>query len=183
VGEQVFLKLQPYAQGLVANRTYPKIAFKYYGPYTILEKIGAVAYKLQLPVGSMVHPVFHVSQLKEFHPDYTPAYSPLADIPTLDVAEVLPEKILDRRLVKRGNVAITQVLVQWTGLPETLATWEDFHVLPSRFPVVAVWGQPASSAGGHWHVGTNRVTIERSRETIGPSEDKAQRRPTCERST
>jgi hypothetical protein len=79
-----------------------------------------------------------VSQLKEFHQDYTPEYSPLADIPTLDVAEVLPEKILDRRLVKRGNVVVTQVHVQWTSLPETLATWEDFHVLPNRFLVAAV---------------------------------------------
>jgi hypothetical protein len=43
VGAQVLLKLQPYAQTSVANRTYPKIAYKYFGPYKILEKIGQVA--------------------------------------------------------------------------------------------------------------------------------------------
>jgi hypothetical protein len=37
VGAQVLLKLQPYAQTSVANRTYPKIAYKYFGPYKILE--------------------------------------------------------------------------------------------------------------------------------------------------
>jgi hypothetical protein len=69
-----------------------------------------------------VHPVFHVSQLKSFTADYSPVHSQLPDTPTLDVLNVTHERILDRRLVKKGNIAIMQVLVQWTGLSESSST-------------------------------------------------------------
>jgi hypothetical protein len=106
VGEQVLLKLQPYVQSSVANRPYPKPAFKYYGPYEVLEKIGKVAYKLKLPEGSLIHPVFHISQLKAFTPAYTPVFSELPMVSDITASTTEPEAILGRRLVKKGNHAI-----------------------------------------------------------------------------
>jgi hypothetical protein len=77
IGGLVLLKLQPYAQSTVVNRPCPKVVIKYFGPYKIVAKIGAAAYKLELPENCQVHPVFHVSQLKPYTTDYTPTFIPL----------------------------------------------------------------------------------------------------------
>lgn len=144
VAELVLLKLQPYTQSSLVNRPFPKLAFKYFGPYKVLERIGRAAYKLELPADCLIHPVFHVSQLKSFTPDHTPVFSELSHVPDLTRQDLLPEGILERRLVKKGGKAIPQVWVKWTSLPPGSATWEDWNVITRRFPGVLTGG-PASS--------------------------------------
>lgn len=147
VGELVLLKLQPYAQHSVVNRSYPKLSFKFFGPYKVLERIGEVAYRLELPKEAKVHPVFHVSQLKQFTPKYTPVYSELPVEVDMSDTSLKPMKVLECRLVKKGNHATPQVLVQGSNLPDHATTWEDWYVLAKRFPEILAWGQ-ASSEGG-----------------------------------
>ncbi|MCH86216.1 gypsy/Ty-3 retroelement polyprotein, partial [Trifolium medium] len=55
VGEWVFVKLRAQRQNSVVTRIHAKLAAIYYGPYPIVERIGAVAYRLKLPEGSRVH--------------------------------------------------------------------------------------------------------------------------------
>ena len=91
----------------------------------MLEKIGTVAYKLELPPTSRVHPIFHVSQLK-LHIGPLLAYFELLMVDGDSVIAKEPISILDRRIVKKQGRAHTEVLVQWrNSFPEDV-TWESY---------------------------------------------------------
>ena len=95
----------------MVNRPCCKLAYKFYGPYEILSKVGNVAYRLKLPDAALIHPVFHVSQLKEHIPDHTPVFSTLPATVDLSLSGAVPERILDRKLVKKGDTPHLQVLL------------------------------------------------------------------------
>lgn len=46
IGDWIYLNVQPYRQVTLAIRSNLKLSSKYYGPYQVIEKVGAVAYKL-----------------------------------------------------------------------------------------------------------------------------------------
>jgi hypothetical protein len=120
VGDMVFLKLQPYVQSSLAPRTNQKLAYKFVGPFKVLDHIGAVAYNLQLPKSSSIHPIFHVSLLKVAPPAHSQVSPSLPD-------SADHNQVLDRVLQKR-------LLVKWSNMSEELATWENLDDLKRRFP-------------------------------------------------
>lgn len=133
MGDWVYLKLQPYRQITIRQGVHHKLSAKFYGPFQVLERIGAVAYKLQLPASARVHPVFHVSQLKKCKSKEVS----MGTFPTCTaegLLELEPVKILDRRMQKRGNSATVYVLVQWANRSADDATWEWVEDLQRRFP-------------------------------------------------
>ena len=130
----VFLQLQPYRQQSVAIRRSLKLSAKYFGPFQISAKVGAVAYKLKLPEGARIHPVFHVSLLKK---KIGLSQSVDSNLPELDVADqclLRPEKVLQRRAIMRAAKPVVQYLVKWNNLPESESSWEDRSFIDSQFP-------------------------------------------------
>lgn len=143
-GDWVFLKLQPYVQTSLAPRSNNELCFKYFGPYQIIAKVGQVVYKLKLPDHCQLHPVFHVSLLKK---------APSAPLETSDApppsdnSYQVPLAILDRRFRRRNDKMVSQILIHWSSLPVSLATWEDEEALRQDFPTTPTWGQAVSQGG------------------------------------
>ena len=145
-GTWVYVRLQPYRQVSVSLRRNAKLAPRYYGPFRILQRIGQVAYKLELPSNSRIHPVFHVSLLKEKLGTKVFA-QPQLTITMGDQDELLvrPQAVLDQR-TRRNRI---EVLVHWQGLPTSDATWEDLTAMKLQFPQYTLEDKDLLKRGGN----------------------------------
>ncbi|GJZ09114.1 transposon ty3-G gag-pol polyprotein [Tanacetum coccineum] len=134
-GDWVFLKLQPHRQVSLRQGKLNKFSSKFFGPFKIIQRIGQVAYKLDLPSNSQIHNVFHVSKLRKCrHSSHDQASGTLPPCDLSGVFLVEPLAILDRRMAKKGNGMEIYVLVQWTNGTVEDATWESVIELQSKFP-------------------------------------------------
>jgi len=143
VGDWVFLKLQPYVQSSVVARSNNKLSFKFFGPFRIPKRVGAVAYLLDLPTTATVHPVFHVSLLKSSPGSQTVSSS----LPSELVAFQVHERFLQWRWTP-GDQPVHQVLIKWSHMPASLSTWEAVEELRRQFPRASTWGHTSSQEGG-----------------------------------
>lgn len=161
VGDQVLLRLQPYRQGSVASRGNEKLAPRFYGPFTVGERIGPVTYKLILPTSARIHPVFYISALKPFKGDIACS----ADLPVLATVDCpeSPQTVLDSRS-KNGK---KEFLIHWTGLSPADASWLDEASLQSRFPEFMFEDDHVSPAGSNVTKAGPAANIEYQRFTHG----------------
>lgn len=108
-----------------------------------------MAYRLALPPTAKIHPVFHVSQLRKV---LGHASTVLQLPPTMTdslVMECQPEHVLGIRNMKAGSSSDSEVLIKWTGLPESEATWEQFCNIADRFPDFHLEDKVALLGGGN----------------------------------
>ena len=135
VGDHVFLKVMP-KRGMVRFGKRGKLSPRFIGPFEILERVGTVAYLLDLPpIMSGVHEVFHVSMLRRYTPD--PAH--VVDwgeigVDTDGTFEEGPVCILDSRdqVLRRKIVRLVRVLWQHRGVEES--TWEHEDTMRATYP-------------------------------------------------
>ncbi|GMI89660.1 hypothetical protein HRI_002635300 [Hibiscus trionum] len=73
----VFVRLQPYRHLSLRLHRHQKLSPRFFGPYKVTRRIGPVAYKLELPASTRIHPIFHVSQLKPCHVQLVLQFTPL----------------------------------------------------------------------------------------------------------
>ena len=125
VEDRVFLKLSPW-KGVVRFEKQGKLNPRYIGPFEIVERIGPVAYRLDLPEElSQVYNVFHISMLRKYIPDP----SQVLETPEIELRDDLsyeeqPMLILGREEKELRNKTISLVKVLWRNHLVEEATWE-----------------------------------------------------------
>ena len=129
VGDWVLLRMLHRHTQSLAPGGRGKLGPKYAGPFQVIERVGEVAYRLCLPEGARIHDVFHVGVLKPFRgtpPTSEPVLPPLRHGRPLQ----RPERIL-RSELRRG---VWHVLVEWSGMPASKATWEPVPAFREAHP-------------------------------------------------
>ena len=98
-----------------------KISPRYCGLFEVLERIGAIAYRLALPTSTRAHNVFHVSFLKKYvhDPNHVINWDVIQVEPKGEF-QIKPMSILDKKVTMLRNRSIRHVKVQWEhyGLEE-----------------------------------------------------------------
>ena len=95
----------------------------------MIQRVGEVAYQLELPMGSKIHNVFHVSCLNKV---ILQCISFSYTLPPLDdegQLVLIQNKILRTRERRLRSRTIKEYLVQWKDFPSDEATWEDNKLL------------------------------------------------------
>ncbi|KAL9441424.1 hypothetical protein AB3S75_020001 [Citrus x aurantiifolia] len=134
VGDQVLVKLQPYRQISVANRLSNKLAKRYYGPFRVMERIGSVAYRLDLPPDSKIHLVFHISLLKPFHGQDASQVHSLPSESYNNQPMYVPIAICAQHQVLVHGIPQHQILVQWQDCAPENTTWEALSEFTKQYP-------------------------------------------------
>lgn len=111
IRDWVYLCLQPYRQKTVAMRKNMKLSPRFFGPFKILQLIGSMAYLLDLPTEARIHPVFHISCLKQKVGQHINPFSTLPLVDANGENQPKPEQIVERQVVKKHGPSFTEVLV------------------------------------------------------------------------
>ncbi|GKF90955.1 hypothetical protein Tco_0274656, partial [Tanacetum coccineum] len=125
VGDCVMLKVSP-RKGVIRFRKQGKLNPRYIEPIKILERIGPVAYKLELPEElSNVHSTFHISNLKKCLSDES-FVIPMKELRLDDRLNFVeePVEIMDREVKQLKQSRIPKVKVRWNSKRGTEFTWE-----------------------------------------------------------
>jgi transposase InsO family protein len=134
IGDWVYLRLQPYRHKTLAARKNIKLSPRFFGPFQVLQKIGSVAYKLDLPAAARLHPVFHGSCLK---PKLGQQVIPIPTLTPVDAQGEIqpkPELVVESRTTQHRGRPVTKLRVHWKGTTSEEDTWEKAWKLRAQFP-------------------------------------------------
>ena len=116
------------------NQPSKKFRSRFIGPYKIIEKISSQAFKLDLPSNMKVHPVFHISLLKESNslsseteiPDNIPSSNVMIyGDDTFFIQSIVDHKIAPHPSTYAKGPALL-FKVKWEGYDSSEDSWEPY---------------------------------------------------------
>ncbi|GJX22474.1 putative reverse transcriptase domain-containing protein [Tanacetum coccineum] len=146
VGDMVMLKVSPW-KGVVRFGKRGKLNPRYVGPFKVIERVGTVAYKLELPQQlSRVHNTFHVSNLKKCLSDES-LVIPLEELRVDDKLHFVeePVEVMDREIKQLKKVRIPIIKVRWNSKRGPEFTWEREDQFKKSYPHLFTKSVPSSS--------------------------------------
>ncbi|KAF7824325.1 Ty3/gypsy retrotransposon protein [Senna tora] len=145
---QCFVQLcHPYGQHSIHLRRNQKLGLRFFDPFPVVERIGEVAYRLQLPSHARIHDVFHVSQLKPCIGPAATTHVPLPLLTTEHGPVISPTTILQHRQILVGNQWETQLLVAWDD--DSPPTWESLTEFQQNYPAFDLEDKVNFNGGGN----------------------------------
>nr|GFA79251.1 putative reverse transcriptase domain-containing protein [Tanacetum cinerariifolium] len=128
VGDKVMLKVSPW-RGVIRFGKRRKLSLRFIGPFKVIERIGPVAYKLELPDKLCgIHDTFHVSNLKRCFVN-DDVVIPLDEVQLDDKLHFVKEPVefMDGEVKRLKQSRILIVKVRWNSRHGPEFTWE--HVV------------------------------------------------------
>ena len=126
-----------------------KLTQQYVGPFQVLQRVGRLAYKLDIPDSWLVHPVFTIAQLEPCpDPNKDPFERPNKHIhiPPVSTNEdgsinCEIERLLNKRVHKKGRGYTTEYLIRWKSYGPEYDQWYNVKSLGDAGDLVQEYEQ------------------------------------------
>ncbi|GJX09244.1 putative reverse transcriptase domain-containing protein [Tanacetum coccineum] len=146
VGDKVMLKVSPW-KGVMRFGKRGKLNPRYVGPFKVIERVGTVAYTLELPQQlSRVHNTFHVSNMKKCLSDES-LVIPLEELCVDDKLQFVeePVEVMDHEIKQLKRSRIPIIKVRWNSKQGPEFTWERENQFRPKYPHLFTKTAPSSS--------------------------------------